>query len=144
VEVFTGTVPFGGIRSSEVVIRVTEGKRPERPDHPGFTEPFWKLTQRCWSQRAQGRPKMEEVIKVLKELSAFLFVCTTNAPFTHPRRSAKKVAKTLPKSPRESSTVTKGPSTTVSRKPSVNRPKKEEAREPKERLEVRRDYLLFR
>jgi hypothetical protein len=60
---------------------------------------------------------MEEVIKVLKELSAFLFVCTTNAPFTHPRRSAKKVAKTLPKSPRESSTVTKGPSTTVSRKP---------------------------
>ena len=55
----------------------------------------------------------------VKGAVSFLFVYKTNASFTHPHRSAKKVAKTLPTPPRESFTMTKGPSTTVSRKPSV-------------------------
>ena len=46
--------------------------RPERPNHPDFTEPLWTLTQRCCSQKPQDRPDIQEVIKVLKELSVLI------------------------------------------------------------------------
>ena len=67
---FTGEVRFGEIPEIYVVIHITNGNRPGRPDHPYFTESLWTLTQRCWSQEPQNRPNIQEVIEVLKELSA--------------------------------------------------------------------------
>jgi hypothetical protein len=68
-KVFTGTVPFSGVRASEVVIRITNGKRPGRPNHPEFSNPLWTLTTRCWAEAAKDRPNIEEVVKEFKELS---------------------------------------------------------------------------
>ena len=59
-KVFTGKPP-----SSEIG---TLG-RPRRPSHSDFTESLWSLTQRCWSQEAQDRPNIREVIEVLKQVS---------------------------------------------------------------------------
>ena len=53
------------------LVSIVKGTRPRRPDHPDFAEPLWTLTQRCWSQEPQDRPGIQEVIEVLKELSAF-------------------------------------------------------------------------
>lgn len=69
-KVFTGEVPFKSLSASEVVMQITQGERPRRPNHPKFTDPLWELTKKCWTGAAQDRPEMEEV---LKELSAFDF-----------------------------------------------------------------------
>ena len=61
---------------------IMAGERPERPNHPGFTEPLWALTQRCWGKDPRSRPKMKEVIKVLKELSVFI-IHLHHELFTH-------------------------------------------------------------
>jgi len=72
VKIFTGEVPFKTFTGPEAMMRIMGGGRPERPNHPKFIDHLWELTQRCWKEAAQDRPKMEEV---LKELSAF-FVLT--------------------------------------------------------------------
>ena len=68
---FTGEVPFGRILRFHAAAHIMNGNRPGRSDHPDFTESLWTLTQRCWSQEPQDRPDIQEVIEVLKELSAF-------------------------------------------------------------------------
>ena len=66
-KVFTGEVPFGK-NDWPTITKIRRGKRPSRPNHPDFTESLWVLTQRCWSHKPRDRPKIEEVIEVLKEL----------------------------------------------------------------------------
>ena len=67
---FTGEVPFGRTPRFHPAAHIMSGNLPGRPDHPYFTESLWTLTQRCWSQEPQNRPNIQEVIEVLKELSA--------------------------------------------------------------------------
>lgn len=81
-KIFTGEVPFNEATSSEVVMCITRGERPRRPAHPKFTNPLWELIGRCWAQAAENRPKMEEVVEVLRRLSAFYLHLHGN-PFTH-------------------------------------------------------------
>ena len=69
-KVFTGRVPFSGTGAPAVMRHIMAGRRPGRPDHPGFTEQLWTLTQRCWDEEAQGRPEIQEVAKALGEPSA--------------------------------------------------------------------------
>lgn len=90
-KVFTGEVPFNRVKASEVVMLIIRGKRPERPNHPKFTSPFWTLTQMCWVDGAQDRPKMEDVARMLEELlvpNYFPFVqqTLTKAPAKRPIR----------------------------------------------------------
>lgn len=118
-KVFTGEVPFKGTKASEVVMRVTSGKRPGRPNHPKFTNPLWELTRRCWTEAVQDRPKMEEVTKALKKLSAFYFAFTRRTFHPHPLRSVGEVEETLPTPSGESPAVVARPQTTISRKPSA-------------------------
>ena len=61
-KVFTGEIPFKRVQTSEVVMRITGGERPERPTHPKFTDPLWELAKRCWKVAPQDRPKMEDVL----------------------------------------------------------------------------------
>jgi len=63
------------------------GIRPERPNHPGFTESLWALTQRCWSKEAQDRPEIWEAIEALKDPLVSCFIYTVNASLTHRLRS---------------------------------------------------------
>ena len=70
-KVFTGKVPFEGAKGPAAVMYIMTGVRPERPNHPNFTELLWTITRRCWSKEAQDRPEMREVIDALKDSSAF-------------------------------------------------------------------------
>ena len=68
-KVFTRKVPFEGAKGPAAVMYIMTGTRPERPNHPNFTESLWTLTRRCWCKEPQDRPKMWEVIEVLKDPS---------------------------------------------------------------------------
>jgi len=95
-KVFTGKTPFSEKTAyAAVIISITSGQRPERPDHPEFTNPLWKLTQRCWDQEARNRPKIQDVIKALKELQSFDASFVRAASPTHRHRSTNQAAKPL-------------------------------------------------
>ena len=81
-KVFTGKVPFSTMAAPEAMVSIMGGKRPTRPSHPDFTEPLWALTRRCWHQEPRNRPEVREVIKVLRELSAFV-LCLYDGHSTH-------------------------------------------------------------
>ena len=71
-KVFTGEVPFSEVVAPAAMKYIMDGKRPIRPAHPDFTGSLWTLTQKCWAKEARDRPKMCEVIKMLKELLAVI------------------------------------------------------------------------
>ena len=68
---------------------IMAGGRPRRPDHPGFTEQIWALTQRCWDKEAESRPEIQEVVKALGKPSAF------SQPWDHLARTADLVVYSL-------------------------------------------------
>jgi len=68
VKVFTGKVPFNDLISAAAVQAILLGECPERPIHPSCTDRLWTLTQQCWSQVPQDRPRMDQAIE---ELSVF-------------------------------------------------------------------------
>ena len=118
VQVFTGEVPFHRVKSAEIVMLIMRGQRPERPNHPKFTTPLWALTQRCWAGVAQDRPKMENVVKVLEELSVFYFcVYAMDILPACRHRSASQVPRTG-----KSYMVTGSPTTAVSRENTCGMP----------------------
>jgi len=48
VEVFTGKVPFGSMKNESVVIAISSGKRPPKPqaaEQLGFTAEMWKFIE---------------------------------------------------------------------------------------------------
>lgn len=68
-KVFTGKVPFSDLVSAAATAMIIEGRRPERPAHPGLTEPLWTLIQWCWTENPQDRPWMDRVIEQLSVFS---------------------------------------------------------------------------
>ena len=64
-QVFTGASPFGNRRTIQVIMAITQGRRPPRPTHPTFTEDLWTLIQRCWDHDPYLRPGVSEVLQVL-------------------------------------------------------------------------------
>ena len=48
------------------------GEYPGRPNHSDLTDLLWTLTKRCWGKEAQDRPGVQEVVKVLEDLSAII------------------------------------------------------------------------
>jgi len=65
-EVVTGVRPFGveNFRVEEVMYRVLDGMRPEKPENAdaiGFGGGVWGLVQGCWKEDRTQRPRTEEV-----------------------------------------------------------------------------------
>ncbi|KAJ7745570.1 kinase-like domain-containing protein [Mycena maculata] len=63
-EMYTRTRPFGGVSSTNVVIYVAGGIRPQRPnslDSPQLRDEMWELIQHCWAHDFAKRPKMADV-----------------------------------------------------------------------------------
>lgn len=59
-EVLTGEIPFWGLTSSQVTMRVQNGKRPNIPedcclDFP-YREEYIDLMKMCWDQNSKNRP----------------------------------------------------------------------------------------
>ena len=66
VEVFTGKIPFKEHKNEAVVLRISQGGRPEMPENAqavGLTNDMWRVLEDCWQQNPKKRPTMEEVAK---------------------------------------------------------------------------------
>ncbi|KAF9078839.1 kinase-like domain-containing protein [Rhodocollybia butyracea] len=68
-----GLPPFHPIPYPGIIIKVSAGERPERPDDTlGYTMPenLWEITQLCWQQEPVNRPHSFTVSVMVQELSA--------------------------------------------------------------------------
>ena len=65
-KVFTGEVPFDGNSLAAAISAITQRRRPPRPAHPKFTKDLWILMQCCWDHKPHLRPKVSEVLQVLR------------------------------------------------------------------------------
>ena len=71
IEVFTGKIPFEGQKNEAVVLRISQGGRPEMPKNAqeiGLTDEMWKLLESCWLQNPKKRPTMEEVVRIWEKI----------------------------------------------------------------------------
>ena len=65
VEVFTGKIPFEEHKNEAVVLRISQGGRPEIPRNAqavGLTTEMWNVLESCWQQNPKKRPTMQEVV----------------------------------------------------------------------------------
>ena len=65
VEVFTGKEPFGDMKKKSVVLHIADGGRPEKPsaaDQFDLTTEMWEFIQKCWAQKQNKRPTIDEVV----------------------------------------------------------------------------------
>jgi hypothetical protein len=72
-QMWTRNRPFPTLRESAILLRVTQGQRPERPtleDCRGeeLPEEVWTLITACWAQDAGARPRMVDVVRRLRML----------------------------------------------------------------------------
>lgn len=71
----TGKQPFHYVkRPTEVLVKVRAGERPQRPTEPeaverGLDDKLWNLLQRCWAQKPENRPTIEDVLAELLQVS---------------------------------------------------------------------------
>jgi hypothetical protein len=65
------------------MVSILQSKRPERPEHPTFTEELWSLTQRCWDDAQDSRPQATEVLGTLEVLTCRRLASPT---LTNPER----------------------------------------------------------
>ena len=65
-QAFTGAVPFNGVPGVAAVHEIMNGERPPRPHHPIFTTKLWELMQCCWDDDPHVRPRVSEVLRVLR------------------------------------------------------------------------------
>ena len=71
IEVFTGKIPFEEQKNEAVVLRISQGGRPEMPENAqavGLTDEMWKILDSCWQQNPKKRPTMEEVVRRWQKL----------------------------------------------------------------------------
>lgn len=58
-QILTGTIPFGHIKSDAgVVLYVTSGGRPKRELCPQIKDHIWAMLERCWDVKPNRRPSM--------------------------------------------------------------------------------------
>ena len=77
-QIFTGKYPFEPYSNVQVIILLTQDKRPEKPSHEQFSQKIWTLTQKCWDKDPKERPKVSEVLNKLE--GAFSVVHPPHCP----------------------------------------------------------------
>jgi len=73
-KVFTGRYPFSGCGHVTIILKITGGEWPARPQEAqelGLTDSVWNMTHRCWHQDPACRPTMTEVVGLLREWPVF-------------------------------------------------------------------------
>ena len=71
-EVLSGQAPFAPCNCYAVILMVTMGERPMRPEGPEgawFTNDLWRMLSRCWATEPQCRPSVGVVLECLERVS---------------------------------------------------------------------------
>ena len=71
-EVLSGQAPFHRHGAYVVVAKVTVGERPRQPrgvKGEWFTDGVWGVLERCWTPKPDDRPRIEDVLRCLEEVS---------------------------------------------------------------------------
>lgn len=73
-QILAGELPYQRAQVFALVFSVVlNEKRPEKPQDSsaiGFSESLWDFTQRCWSGKAELRPKVGELVTHLEKAAA--------------------------------------------------------------------------
>ncbi|KAF8437649.1 kinase-like domain-containing protein [Boletus edulis BED1] len=70
-QVFTGKVPYHYYKNdAQVLVALSRGLRPARPDEPSIDDIHWEFMQKCWASQSKWssknfRPSIEEVVDFL-------------------------------------------------------------------------------
>ena len=73
-KVLSGRAPFHRYGAYAVVAKVSGGERPGRPQGAKgewFTDSVWGVLERCWTPKPDDRPRIEDVLMCLEEVSRF-------------------------------------------------------------------------
>ena len=68
-EVLSGQAPFANDNRTDVIRKVINGERPERPKEVWFTDDLWGTLEQCWSSQPKMRPTAEAVLERLGQVS---------------------------------------------------------------------------
>lgn len=69
VEVYTGELPYGDVENIwPLLLKVIDGKRPDKPKTNEITKNIWKSIEKCWSQDPKRRPGIDQVVSTWKRL----------------------------------------------------------------------------
>jgi hypothetical protein len=67
IQVFTGTSPFSDIADAGVIIKLSQNKRPQKPEGAfqlGLTDPIWGTVEMCWKTRPLDRPTATGLLEI--------------------------------------------------------------------------------
>ena len=70
-QALTGKVPYHYYKNdAQVLVALSRGLRPARPDEAPIDDVHWKFMQRCWASQSKQasknvRPSIEEVVDFL-------------------------------------------------------------------------------
>uniref|UniRef100_A0A0W0GA67 Protein kinase domain-containing protein n=1 Tax=Moniliophthora roreri TaxID=221103 RepID=A0A0W0GA67_MONRR len=73
VEVYTGKPPFPDTGEARVILEVSAGKRPKRPNM--MSDALWSLVETCWHENRNVRPRSQQAVAELDRM-----IKSTNAP----------------------------------------------------------------
>ncbi|CAJ0954322.1 unnamed protein product, partial [Mesorhabditis belari] len=74
-----GEVPFGGVQTTDLLIYIRAGNRPDRPSF--CTDEVWRLIMTCWHLEADRRPSFTELGR---EFGKILEIATENYGYLIP------------------------------------------------------------
>ncbi|KAG9317971.1 kinase-like domain-containing protein [Chiua virens] len=70
-QVLTGKIPYHYYKNdAQVLIALSRGLRPARPEEPNIDDVHWEFMQRCWANQSKwssknARPSIEDVVGFL-------------------------------------------------------------------------------
>ena len=68
----TGKKPYPDSLDTAVVIKVSKGKRPPKPDSfeaSGMPKAVWKIAEKCWQEKAKERPDANAILQSLRNVT---------------------------------------------------------------------------
>ena len=68
-EVLSGRRPFSRDEGYVIVVKISRGERPVRPQGAKgrwFTDDIWNILERCWNRRPGDRPRVEDILHCLE------------------------------------------------------------------------------
>ncbi|KIK79602.1 hypothetical protein PAXRUDRAFT_36406 [Paxillus rubicundulus Ve08.2h10] len=70
--VFSGKLPWSEVpRDAAVVVLLSQGQNPRRPESPPLDDRHWEFIERCWSE-IQERPQADVIVSTLQHFLALL------------------------------------------------------------------------